>query len=197
MPTPNTTLGIAFVAATKVATFTGAVAIRESVEVTVTDGAQHIAGGLVLAIVRGGTLYAQCEEWTADGDDAVGTLSLNTEELVDAYAHTNEQGVRQFTAMGLVLSPQTTLFNSIIGVKNTPYEDGMATPLPCVPWSTDLTDILADITALEAVVYPDAGIPYTVADGTVRRSVSETMTMAQLLAFVRTLASDLKTRGLI
>lgn len=146
----NTTLLVTPDFSRKSATFDKTVAIRESVQVTVRNAATYMPGGLVLAVVHHASLYASCQQWVASGADAVGTVSLNTTELVQRFNGSGDQACKQFTLMLVVILPETVLVNAVMSLMNAPYKAGMSVPTPCVPWGTDLSGIMADIAALQA-----------------------------------------------
>lgn len=196
----NTVLTINVTFGQKTIELTNQIAIRESVDVTIKNAAAYVGQGIVLAIMKNGTLFAQCNTWTVAGvTDALGTLDMNTSELIAAFNKAGPQAIKQFTVIAVVVSPSTVLFNGVIGIQNTPYEDGMNDPTSVTPWNSDVSAaVLARVDAFETQlnsIIGDEG--YTIAAGATLRDVSEAMTIGQLLAFVRTLASDLHTKGII
>jgi hypothetical protein len=132
-------------------TWTGdALAIREVVQITLLGMGRHVASGLVLAIIKNNALVAKCESWTVSGNNAVGELDLNTEDIVAHFAGSAPAAIKNFSVSLIVIDPQTSLATDAISIHNTPYDDSMSAPTPLVPWGTDLTTIEADIDQAQA-----------------------------------------------
>lgn len=70
----------------------------EAVQLTLANmDADDIAAGLVFTIYKGGTEFATCSEWTADGDgNAVGTLNTNTVAFDAVFATASAQARKWF-----------------------------------------------------------------------------------------------------
>jgi hypothetical protein len=136
-------------AAAKAATLVGEMATRESVQVTLVGFGSRIEEGLVLALIRGRTAMASCEIWTAEDDDAVGTLDLNKAEIVAAVGVASS---RTFNLCLWSIGKQALVIDTTCEVRRNRYEPGMSAPTPLAPWGVDLTEVLAEITAATAAV---------------------------------------------
>jgi len=119
------TLGIVFTQDRKTIVFTGLISIRESVTVTVADGAALIASGLVLKIqnkYNNGetTPIATLSTWTADGVDAVGTMNTNTTEAIAEFVNAGNQACKPFNALLFATGDPSLQANGSILIKNFP-----------------------------------------------------------------------------
>lgn len=121
----KSTLTLEFTQDKKRLNITGLISIRESVTVRVTDGASLIDDTLVLKIQdpsnRGNTTpIAILSSWTADGDDAVGTLNTNTVQAVNAFESTGNESVLTFNILLYTTGISSLMANDCICIKNFP-----------------------------------------------------------------------------
>jgi hypothetical protein len=139
----------------KDATLAGAVAVRESVAVTLVGLGARVTEGLVLRLLNCSSRVAFCEQWVAGGTDdadALGTLDLNTEELIDVMASHRQRGTH---ALGLVLwslQEQEMVLDLVLQVRANHADDDESEPQPVAKWGTDLTAVTEDIEDLAALI---------------------------------------------
>lgn len=123
----NSTLTIAFDQSRKTLTLTGRIAIRETVTVTVTNGATLIAAGLTLKI-QGRNNHGLtppigiCTTWAASSANAVGALNLNTEEAIAAFENVGNLGDKAFNILLSTSSEPALEANSVIDILNWPSD---------------------------------------------------------------------------
>jgi len=138
--------------ADKALTAAGSVAAREAVEVTLADLGSRVDEGLLLRIVGQSGLVAVCEGWTADGDDAVGTLNLNTDELIAEMGDLFLGGRRSFKLVLWSLTDQEMIGECWLSIRANPMGEDESEPQPVAPWGTDLTDVNAALAVLEDAI---------------------------------------------
>lgn len=118
------TLSCAFDALKKTVTLTGIIAVRETVTVTVVGGASLIADGLTMKVLVLGsaatTALAQCVTWTVSSANAVGSIDLNTEELVTAFDGVANIGSKQFNVLIYTTTVPAVRVNATLGIMNFP-----------------------------------------------------------------------------
>jgi hypothetical protein len=139
----------------KRADLVGCIAVREQVAVTLAGLGDRVSEGLVLRILSGTSIMASCEEWTATGEgdiDAAGTLDLNTDVLIAFMATVRAHTHRTFALSVWSIEDQEVIIDEPIQILSTPVDASESAPTPLAPWGTDLSDIQADITALEAAM---------------------------------------------
>ena len=119
---------------TKAVTMTNVVAVRESVEVTLVSIGTSSPGDLTLRLTTLGTgttqTLAQCASFVASGTNAVGTLDLNTEELVNAFSNKSAMTVLSFNAAVWDSVQSRLLGSAVFPIMNNPYAPGMPAPTP-------------------------------------------------------------------
>ena len=113
----------------KTADFVGVISIRNTFAVTVKNIGDATPANLALQILKKGDLYAEMEvgDFSASGDDAIGTLDLNTTALIDYFENKGDQRVVEFTMVVEDPSDQDLVMNYPAPIMNNPY-DSSATP---------------------------------------------------------------------
>jgi hypothetical protein len=182
--------------ATKGARAVGTVAVRETVAVTLIGLGSRVGEGLVLRVLHHSTVVAVAQNWTASGTagaDASGALNLNTVELVAAMAGRRQGVVRWFNATLWSVVAQELVAGFGFAIKQNLMVGDESLPQPLVPWGRDLSsvreEVLADITVSESA--------WTLAAGDEQRELPAEPTYGQVIAALRTMASDLQGRGLL
>ena len=122
----NSTLYFTCVSATKGLTVTGIAAVRETnIDVYIRDGNELISSGLTLKLQVNGnngatTPVGTVTTWTTSGDDAKGTLSLNTDECIAAFANVQNTELVWFNALVYTSSDPKLECNGLVGIINFP-----------------------------------------------------------------------------
>lgn len=121
----KSTLTVAFTQDKKRLNLTGLISIRETVEVTITDGATLIDDNLVLKIQdqsnRGKTPpIAICSTWVTSGSDAVGHMNTNTVQAINAFESVGNEGDRSFNILLYTTGVSALMANDCICIKNFP-----------------------------------------------------------------------------
>jgi len=127
------TLSITCNLATKGATLSGQIAIRETISLSVTSFGGTVASSLRLGICKKGELFASCNEFTTGETIFTGELDMNTEELVDVFGNKAGNGTMDFELALWDILNDRLLVNTTISVMNNPYSEGMADPTTVDP----------------------------------------------------------------
>ena len=124
-----TDLTITITAATKKASTSGQVAVRETVDVTITNIGSSSAENLMLAIIDGTNLVAAASSFTNLSGAASGELNLNTVEPTNVFAHAKVgRSSREFDIVVWDTDADALLANDTIEILNNPYVSGMTLP---------------------------------------------------------------------
>jgi hypothetical protein len=129
----TTTLNIALDVPTKDALFTGDIAIREQVNLAITNYGSASAADLIAAIVCNGTLVALLQGLTQEVGVMSGVLDLNTVEIVAALGDIPANGARKMSFVIWDTTYENCLCNSWIWVRQNPYDPSMEAPIPVDP----------------------------------------------------------------
>ncbi len=127
----NTAITIAVTEQTKKAVITGDPSWGETISLTISGITKSSAANLVLIILsRVGSLMATASSFSASGDDAIGDVNLNTDELVDYF-----EGVKGNVKLPFVFQIYDTVAvnnvcNDDINIMNNLYTDGLPAPSP-------------------------------------------------------------------
>ena len=122
----NSALYFTFITASKGLTVSGIAAVRETnIDVYIRDGNELISSGLTLKIQVNGnngatTPVGTVTDWTTSGDDAKGTLSLNTDECIAAFANVQNTELVYFNALVYTSSDPKLECNGLVGIINFP-----------------------------------------------------------------------------
>ena len=122
----NSTIYFTIIPATKGLTVSGIAAVREpNIDVYIRDGNDLISSGLKLKIQVNGnngatTPVGTVTSWTTSGDDAKGTLSLNTDECIAAFANVQNTEIVWFNAIVYTSSDPKLECNGLVGIINFP-----------------------------------------------------------------------------
>lgn len=124
----NTPLGITVDVTSKEITIVGEIAIREQVDVTITNLGTTTAANLTLRIKdRTGTTMAVEAGFTASGATAIGVLDLATTELVAYFASMGARATRTFKIGIWDNVTNDLLANDNIRLMNNPFTAGSDT----------------------------------------------------------------------
>lgn len=142
----------------KGAQLTGVLAVAESVEVTAVGLGTYIADPNVLRlrVLHKGAEIARFpleveDEWTAAGDDAICTLTLNTVEALALFATCRNAYASKTCQLFVELTDPNTLFVAAdFELRNWPQVEGEDVPHDVTEWPTALADAVAAHDALDA-----------------------------------------------
>ncbi|MEI6210934.1 MAG: hypothetical protein WCR06_04845 [bacterium] len=184
----------------KAATLAGIVAVRESVAVTLVGLGARVDEGFVLRLLGGASILAICEQWTAGGtddEDALGTLDLNTAELVALMGQYRQHGGRTLALVLWSLQAQEMVLDVTVHVRANHAFDDESTPQPVAKWGTDLTAVNADVAELFAAIEEEHAHDGA---GSVRVTHSDltgagTVSHASIEAALSNLSADLNTHA--
>ena len=117
---------------TKEVTVADTISIRETVPVQIVNLGGSSAANLVLRFLdNDAVVYAQASNFVDVGSSiAYGTISLNTQELVDYFEDMAMQAQRAFTLGLWDVSLNRLLVNDVVTIQNNPYVPGMPGPNP-------------------------------------------------------------------
>ncbi len=114
---------------TKEAIISGTSSLRETIALTVVNIGTASAAALTAAIFDGdNTRLAEGMSFAASGDNALGDINLNTEELIAAFALSNNRDKKTFTLVITDGATEDVLCNTKIKIIYTP--DAGVTPVP-------------------------------------------------------------------
>jgi hypothetical protein len=117
--TVNTTL--------KTGTLSKLLSIRENVVLTLSGCSAYGYGDIRLAIILDGSLLASCNSFNSN---YVGSLNLNTNELIAAFVGRGDQSQRNLTWL-LFTATEATIINCRLPIQNNKYDpDTMDEPTP-------------------------------------------------------------------
>lgn len=139
----------------KNATVAGVVAVRESVDVVLVGLGSRVDEGLVLRVLGSNGTLAVCEQWAAGGTDdkdALGTLDLNTEELIEAMGSHRQRSAHSFGMTLWSLQEQELVLDVVLPVRANHAFDDESAPQPVAKWGTDLTPVMDDLADLSALL---------------------------------------------
>jgi hypothetical protein len=142
----------------KGAQLTGVMAVAESVEVTAVGLGAYIADPNVLRlrVLHRGEEIARFpleveDVWTADGDDATCTLTLNTVEALAIFATCRNTHATKTCHIFVELTDPNTLFVAAdFELRNWPQVEGEDVPHDVTEWPDALADAVAAHDALES-----------------------------------------------
>ena len=124
-----TDLTITITASTKRAALSADVALRETVDVTITNLSGALPANLVVGIIDGTNLVAAGSSFTNNGGNAAGELNLNTEELTNAFSTASvARGKKTFDLIVWDSNEKSLLVNDRIDILYNPYTTNMALP---------------------------------------------------------------------
>jgi len=114
---------------TKEATISGTSSLRETIALTVVNIGNSSAAALTAAIFDGDNArMAEGLSFADSGANAVGEINLNTEELIAAFALSNNRDKKTFTLVIIDGATEDVLCNTKIKIIYTP--DAGVTPVP-------------------------------------------------------------------
>ena len=103
--------------------------IRETLDVTIVNLGQSTAANLVLNIQdSAGNIMATAEAFAASGDNALGIVDLNTQELVDAFVGIYRRQTKSFVISIYDTDRNNELAIDDIVIVNNPYTDDLPSP---------------------------------------------------------------------
>lgn len=117
----NTQVGIVVDGAAKTAVVTGLAAFGETVDVTISGITVADPADITLSILKYGISLAVCADFAESGDDYIGTISLSTQQMLDAF---DGMSARKLLTMDLAIydtAEDDLLCNSTIRIQNNPY----------------------------------------------------------------------------
>lgn len=129
----TTALGIVIDVGAKTITVDHTIAIRETVDLTLTGYGSAGASSLRLGLIHKGTLVASCNIFTVAPLGYTGTLDLNTEEIVAVFAGKSAQSTKNLDLAIWDIIEHDLLVNDKLAVQNNPYQEGMDEPTAVAP----------------------------------------------------------------
>ena len=127
----NTPVTLTVTVATKKLAVTNTPGLYETVDLTIVNLGESTAANLVLNIQdSGGNIMATAEDFAASGDDAIGVLDLNTQELVDYFENAFTRQEKPFVISIYDTDRNNLLAIDNISIVNNPYTDDLPSPSP-------------------------------------------------------------------
>jgi hypothetical protein len=143
----NSTIYMTCISATKQVVCKGIAAVRETnIDIYIRDGAELISSGLVMKMQVNGnqgltTPVGIVTSWDTSGDDAKGTLSLNTTECIAAFANVQNVEMVNFNVLIYTTTDPKLECNGLVGIVNFPSSTTVD------PTTLDQADTIAELTA--------------------------------------------------
>lgn len=141
------------------------IAVRETVTCIVSNAADASSAGLVLRILNQTNTLALATNFVASGSNHVGTLNLNTSNLV-AYFAMQEADVNDVLMLDVALWDTVNnwlLLNDRLYVINNPYVEGMPGPHPiaseCLSSNEVAAIMAAHVVTVDGLTITGSGTP--------------------------------------
>jgi hypothetical protein len=148
------TLTVRLTPAEKRAVPRGTVHLYNAVTVTLSGFSPSAPGNLLLLVLRGTTLVAQCAAFVASGNDAVGTLDLATAECAAAFADVAHGANRVFNLRVWDTTSQDLRGKGVLTIRGVAWEYDEDTELPSVTVvNPDLTIALETIDGVQYITF--------------------------------------------